>query len=167
MDGWMNGWMDGSSVPSKTAGADSILYTTRQQTHQLHGPEKRLPSYTSRGFGVDCPGPRGERLGPGSVRVSAAAGRCGRRAGHEYGPRPGGMRVYEAVRLDRICSLLDPAAPLRRAWPMRCYTIRGPPIRTHTVGYGRAGPRFEQGPRKGNFACVVIWWVLPVGMVRD
>lgn len=31
---------------------------------------------------------------------------------------------------------------------MRCYTIRCPPIRTHTVGYGKAELRFEGGLEK-------------------
>lgn len=128
----MGGWMT-FPVPSRTAGADHILYTRGNKHHQLHGPEKRLPSYTSkslrRGLGQDTGGRRGLDLDV--VWVSAC--------GMNTAPRPGGMRVYDAVRLGRICSLLDPAAPLRRDWPMRCYTIRGPLIRTRTVGYGR-GP---------------------------
>lgn len=147
--------MDGSSVPSRTAGADSILYTTRQQTHQLHGPEKRLPSYTSRGSGVGWPGARGARgLDLEPLWVSAAAGRCGSGLGMNTGPRLGtdarirGRPIGSHLLVLGSCG--SSAAGLTNEV---LYNTRTPytvgPTRSDTVGQGRA----LKGPQKRKFCC--------------
>jgi len=143
----IDGWIDGSSVQRRTTGADLILYTRRRKPHQLHSPDKRLPSYTS----IEAPARAGQARGPRGLDL----GECGSlQPGVNTGPVRAGCAYTTLSDWAVFARLLDPAAPLLEARPMRCYTIRRPPIRTHKVGFlGQGCALKDPGSRK--FCCVV------------
>lgn len=90
-----------------------------------------------------------------------------KRAGHEYGPPSGRDARIRGRPIGSHSLVLGSCGSSAVGLANEVlYNTRTPytdgPTRSDTVGQGRA----LRSPRKGNFAVVVIWWVLPVGTVR-
>lgn len=114
MDGWM-------ALPSKGGQPErtSFFIPPDEKPHQLHSPDKRLPSYTFK------------RLRRGLARRGGREAwtwaRCGSfAAGMNTGPVRAECAYTTLSDWIVFARLFDPAAPLLQAQPMRCYTIRGP-----------------------------------------
>lgn len=119
---------------------------------QLHGPEQRLPSYNVSRLRRGLARRRGvERLGPGSVWVSAAQlGDAEEGLGHEYGPPSGRDARIRGRPIGSYLLVLGSCGSFAGGLANEVlYNTRTPygPTRSDTVGQG---PRFE-GPQRREF----------------